>query len=236
MQVEEWVTFCVLSTKKWRWLLAAAHSCAVILSHCQVCWIQADVSCCSGFQRYLPLFVLFLCPVTPERSLSAEHQLQQTANSQQSAALTWQNREKFRLPKRSLFCSLCVCACVCPCVCVDGYIWTKSCQQSAQIAAKTPWSVPALSHPDLHKHDGRLPGRFSLSQHHITPLIWSHFAWLHPDWLPVGAQRGKQLDRRSLLLIGWQDAGSVSHWVDPLSSCSCSCCHLCRSHWPLVPS
>lgn len=219
---------CVLPTKQWRWLRAASHSCAVTLSHCQVCWVQADVSCWSEFHRYLPLFVLFLCPVTPEMSPSTEHQLQQTANSQKSAALTWQNREKFRLPKRSLFFSLCVCGWI--------YLNKKGCQQSAQIAAKTPWSVPALSHPDLHKHDGRLPGRFSLSQHCITPLIWSHFAWLHPDWLPVGAQRGKQLDRRSLLLVGWQDAGSVSHWVDPLSSCSRSCCHLCRSHWPLVSS
>lgn len=52
-----------------------------------------------------------------------------------------------------------------------------------------------------HEHAARLLGRFcsALSQHHIIPLIWSHFAWLHPGRLPVGAQQGRQLDRRSLL-------------------------------------
>lgn len=75
-----------------------------------------------------------------------------------------------------------------------------------------------FGHGGSDKHDGKLLGRFSLSQHYITLLIWSHFAWLHPGWLPVGAQQGRHLDRRSLLLVSWQDAGSVSHWLDPLSS------------------
>lgn len=87
----------------------------------------------------------------------------------------------------------------------------------------------ALSHQDVHEHVARLPGRFcsALSQHRIIPLIWSHFAWLHPGRLPVGVQRGRQLDGRSLPLIGWQDAGRVGHWVDPLSLCS-------LVTWPLL--
>lgn len=113
------------------------------------------------------------------------------------------------------------------------YLNKKVVPNLAKARAKWLWSVFALSHWDLEEHVVRLPGRFGsgLSQHRIIPLIWSHFAWLHPGRLPVGAQRGRQLDRRSLLLIKWQDAGSVSLWVDPLSLCSLLSPVPC---WPLV--
>lgn len=146
-------------------------------------------------------------------SLSAEHQPRQIAWQSTISSLHLTKRGKFSLPQSSLFV---VYPCLCVCVCIFEQ---KAVNNPAELWAKTPWSVFALSHSDRDKHVGRLLGRFCLSQHGITPLIWSHFAWLHPGWLPVGAQRGRQLDRRSLLLIGWQDAGSVSHWVDPLSSC-----------------
>lgn len=128
--------------------------------------------------------------------------------SQQTGSLDFK-KQQLRLPKKLfLFClSFCLCT------------GRKSCQQSSRRDKQR--------HLDMSLHrsrwnvdkQGRLLGRFCLSQHGITPLVWSHFAWLHPGWLPMGAQRGRQLDRRSLLLVGWQDVGSVSHWVDPLSSC-----------------
>lgn len=52
----------------------------------------------------------------------------------------------------------------------------------------------------------RLLGRFCLSQHCVAPLIWRHFKWLHPGWLPVQAQRGRWTGGP----LGWQDAGSVT--------------------------
>lgn len=109
---------------------------------------------------------------------------------------------------------------ICVCVCEQIVKLNKS---SIDISNVT---VICLDSVIKHEHAARLPGRFcsALSQHHIIPLIWSHFAWLHPGRLPVGAQQGRQLDRRSLLyvkvrglVVGWQDAGNVRHWEDLLS-------------------
>lgn len=78
-----------------------------------------------------------------------------------------------------------------------------------KVASRFEGSVSASCQSDLDEWDGGLPGRFCLTQHRLTPLIWSHFAWLHPHWLPVGVQppslREAQAGRRSLGLIGcWQ--------------------------------
>lgn len=59
---------------------------------------------------------------------------------------------------------------------------------------------------------------------HLKP-----FCMATPRQAPCGGSARK--DRRSVLLIWWQDAGTVSHWVDPLSLCSLLSPGV---HWPLV--
>lgn len=48
---------------------------------------------------------------------------------------------------------------------------------------------------------------------HLEP-----FCMATPRQAPCGGSARK--DRRSVLLIWWQDTGTVSHWVDPLSLCT----------------
>lgn len=59
-----------------------------------------------------------------------------------------------------------------------------------KVASISEESVFALARSGSDQRGGGLPGRFCLTQHRLAPLIWSHFAWLHPDWLPVGADGG----------------------------------------------
>lgn len=145
-----------------------------------------------GFKLQLTLFVLFLYRmiVTP-KLCSPFHGCQQIADNSPQSAVFIRHRGKYRLQKCYFWrCfrkdSLCL------------YIWTSFPKSSIDMSKVT---VIRLHSVIKHEHAARLPGRFcsALSQHHIIPLIWSHFAWLHPGRLPVGAQQGRQLDRRSLL-------------------------------------
>lgn len=120
--------------------------------------------------------------------------------------------------------------------------WQHECCQSVTLNSLCTTKHPRLikvifiwfcTQWESDKHIARLPGRFcpGLTQHYVTPLVLEPFCMATPQQAPCGCSVRKGCRRWRLPHIGWQDAGSISHKVDPLSSCSLLSPAYC---WPVI--